>query len=104
MTDETDVPRPASNELHWLAVKARPDWSPDAIRDALAAAHFSGMTWPSVLAAMGRLMADPQAEPPDLLAEARESWRHRRPPQDAETYQRGAAAVRAALHHTDTDT
>ncbi|MET9122945.1 hypothetical protein [Streptomyces sp. NPDC004528] len=109
MTDDNrgqpppDVPRPASAELLALAATARPDWSPDHLRDVLAQARYQGMTWGQVLAEVGRMLADPTAEPPDLIAAAPEAWRRRRATQDAETAQRGAAAARAALHQPDTD-
>lgn len=94
-----DVPRPATDELLALAAKARPDWPPDLLRDVLAQARFQGMTWGQVLAEVGRMLADPGAEPPDLIAATPEPWRHRRLSQDADTAHRGAAAARAALHH-----
>ncbi|MEV7422832.1 hypothetical protein [Streptomyces sp. NPDC091212] len=95
-------PLPATPELLALAAKARPDWQHGALRDALAHAHYQGMTWGQTLTAVARLLADPEAEPADLVP-AREPWRHRRPAQGPETAHRGAAAARAALH-TDTDT
>ncbi|WP_435610932.1 hypothetical protein [Streptomyces sp. C10-9-1] len=91
------VPQPASAELLALAARARPDWSTYALRDALAQARTHGMTWGQVLTTVGRLMADPDAQPTDLLPAVPEPWRQRRriPPPD--TAHRGAAAVRAAL-------
>ncbi|GAB2714773.1 hypothetical protein [Streptomyces bullii] len=103
MTDERDVPRPATGQLLALAQACRPDWSIDQLRDVLAQARNEGMTWGRVLVVVAQMIADPMAQPPDLLAELPEPWRHRRRPPGPETYQRGAAAVRAALHHTDTD-
>ncbi|MGW7355145.1 hypothetical protein ACWGI0_00240 [Streptomyces sp. NPDC054802] len=93
-----DVPQPASNELRALAAKARPDWNPHEFHDALVRAQLSSMTWGQVLAAVGRLMADPDARPADLLPAAPEPWRQRRPAPEPDTAHRGAAAVRAALH------
>lgn len=61
------------------------------------------MSFPRVLIALTQLITDPDAEPPDLLAAAPEPWRRRRPAPEADTAHRGAAAARAALHHTDTD-
>ncbi|MEV6791309.1 hypothetical protein AB0M87_04755 [Streptomyces sp. NPDC051320] len=95
-----DLPRPASRELLALASAARPDWGPHEFLDVLTQARSSGMTWGGVLAAVGRLMADPQAEPMDLLPAVPEHWRRRRPAPAPETAQRGAAAARAALHTT----
>ncbi|MFF9097616.1 hypothetical protein ACF1AX_31400 [Streptomyces sp. NPDC014802] len=102
MTD-TEVPRPATGQLLALAAAARPDWSTDQLRDVLAQARNEGMNFGRALVAVAQLIADPDAEPPDLLAELPEPWRRRRRPPGPETYQRGAAAARAALHHTDTD-
>lgn len=95
----TDVPRPATGQLLALAAACRPDWSIDQLREVLAQARTEGMTFGRVLVAVAQLIADPDAEPPDLLAGRPEAWRHRRRPPGPETYQRGAAAVRAALHH-----
>ena len=99
----TDVPLPATHQLLALAAACRPDWSIDQLRDVLAQARTDGMTFGRVLVAVAQLIADPEAEPPDLLAARPEPWRHRRRPPAPETYQRGAAAVRAALHHHETD-
>ncbi|MFD1656941.1 hypothetical protein ACFSL4_01500 [Streptomyces caeni] len=99
----TDLPRPATGQLLALAAASRPDWSIDQLRDVLAQARNEGTTWGRVLVAVAQLIADPQAEPPDLLAARPEPWRHRRRPAGPDTYQRGAAAVRAALHPTHTD-
>ncbi|WP_406168975.1 hypothetical protein [Streptomyces sp. NBC_00996] len=99
-----DVPRPATGQLLALAAAARPDWSIDQLRDVLAQARNTDMSWPRVLVAVAQMIADPDAEPPDLLAATPEPWRQRRHPPAPETAHRGAAAVRAALHHTDTDT
>ncbi|MFK0172663.1 hypothetical protein ACIQU5_28090 [Streptomyces sp. NPDC090306] len=99
-----DVPRPATVQLLALAEAARPDWPPHMLRDALAQARTHGMTWGQVLAEAGRLMADPGAQPGDLVAAAPEPWRRRRPTQDADTAHRGAAAARAALTTTPENT
>lgn len=94
-----DVPRPATAELIALAAAARPDWPTDLLRDVLARARYQGMTWGQVLIEIGRMLADPGAEPPDLIAAAPEPWRRRRPSPGADTAHRGAAAARAALQH-----
>ncbi|MER5909537.1 hypothetical protein ABT124_03275 [Streptomyces sp. NPDC001982] len=99
----TDVLRPATAQLLALAEACRPDWSIDQLRDVLAQARYADMTWGRVLVAVAQLIADPEAEPPDLLAARPEAWRHRRRPPGPDTYHRGAAAARAALHHPDTD-
>ncbi|MCX3059602.1 hypothetical protein [Streptomyces beihaiensis] len=93
----TDVPCPATPQLLALTAACRPDWSSDQVRDVLGQARTEGMTWGHVLVVVAQLIADPDAEPPDLLAARRELWRHRRRPPGPETAHRGAAAVRAAL-------
>ncbi|GHA00988.1 hypothetical protein ACFOOM_12485 [Streptomyces echinoruber] len=98
----TDLPQPAPPQLLALAAASRPDWSIDQLRDVLAQAHTEGLTWPRALVIVAQLIADPEAEPPDLLAARPEPWRHRRRPPGPETYQRGAAAARAALHPNHT--
>ncbi|MFF0597843.1 hypothetical protein [Streptomyces antibioticus] len=97
MTDDTGVPRPATGPLLALAAAARPDWSPDHLRDVLAQIRCrEDISFGRLLVAVAQLIADPQAEPPDLLAGGQEPWRHSRRPPGPETYQRGAAAARAA--------
>lgn len=98
MTDN-DLPRPATGQLLALAAAARPDWSLDQLRDVLAQARLIGdMPFGRLVVAVAQLIADPEAEPPDLLAAQPEPWRRRRQPPGSETAQRGAAAARAALH------
>lgn len=104
MTDDPGVPRPATTQLLALAAAARPDWSPDQLRDVLAQLLCqSDVTFGRLLVSVAQLIADPQAEPPDLLAGRPEAWRHSRRPSEPDTAFRGAAAVRAALHQPDTD-
>ncbi|MFJ4551030.1 hypothetical protein ACIP4X_17685 [Streptomyces sp. NPDC088817] len=105
MTD-TDVPRPATGPLLALAAACRPDWSIDQLRDVLAQIRCQNdMPFGRLVVAVAQLIADPAAEPPDLLAGTPEPWRHRRRPPAPDTAHRGAAAARAALHHhTDTTT
>ena len=103
MTDELELPRPATMQLLNLAAVARPDWSIDQLRDVLAQARNAGMTFGRALVGIAQMIADPMAEPPDLLSELPEAWRQRRHPPGPETAQRGAAAARAALHRPDTD-
>jgi len=102
----TDVPRPATPQLLALAEAARPDWPPELLRDVLAQVRCrEDMSFGRLVVAIAQLIADPEAEPPDLLAGVPEPWRHRRQPPAPDTAQRGAAAVRAALHNTEpTDT
>lgn len=105
MTD-TSVPRPATGQLLALAAAARPDWSPHLLADVVAQIRCrEDWSFGRLLVAVAQLIADPAAEPPDLLAAQPEAWRHRRRPSGPDTATRGAAAVRAALHHTThTDT
>ncbi|MFF3847989.1 hypothetical protein [Streptomyces sp. NPDC002328] len=96
----TDVPRPATAQLLALAAAARPDWATDQLRDVLAQIRCrEDMSVGRLIVAVAQLIADPQAEPPDLLAARPEPWRHRRDQPGPETAHRGAAAARAALHH-----
>lgn len=103
MSDERELPRSATLQLLALAEVSRPDWSIDQLRDVVALARNEGMTFARVLVGLAQLIADPSAEPPDLLAARPEAWRRRRRPPGRETAQRGAAAARAALHRPDTD-
>lgn len=99
-----DVPRPATTQLLALAEAARPDWSPDLLRDVLAQIRCrEDMSFGRLVVAIAQLIADPEAEPPDLLAGMPEPWRQRRRPPAPDTAHRGAAAVRAALTTTETD-
>lgn len=95
----SDVPRPATAQLLALAQASRPDWSVDHLRDVLAQVRFhDDMSFGRLVVAVAQLIADPDAEPPDLLAARPEAWRRRRRPPEPETAHRGAAAVRAALN------
>lgn len=96
----SDLPQPATHQLLALAEAARPDWSPGQLRDVLAQARCrEDMSFGRLLVAVVQLIADPEAEPADLLAAQPELWRQRRRPPGPETATRGAAAVRAALHN-----
>ncbi|WAZ20234.1 hypothetical protein STRCI_001335 [Streptomyces cinnabarinus] len=100
MTD-TEVPRPATGQLLALAAAARPDWSPGQLQDVVGQLRCrEDMSFGRLVVAVAQLIADPKAEPPDLLAAIPEAWRQRRRPQAPETAHRGAAAARAALHPT----
>jgi hypothetical protein len=59
--------RAAPIELADLARAVRPDWDPVLIDGALQGARDARMPWPLVLVTFPRLMADPQADPRDLL-------------------------------------
>lgn len=91
----TGQPQPASKELIALAAKARPDWNTDDVCDALARARYDAMSWAQILVCMGRLLANPDAEPEDLAAHAPEEWRHHRQAPAPSTYERGIAQARA---------
>jgi hypothetical protein len=59
--------RPAPIQLAALARESRPDWDPVLIDGAIRGAGEARMPWPLVLVSFPRLMADPQADPRDLL-------------------------------------
>ncbi|MCC9154857.1 hypothetical protein LZP81_31055 [Streptomyces parvulus] len=95
-----DVPRPATVQLLALAAAARPDWPPALLGDVVAQLRCrDDFSFGRLVVAVAQLIADPEAEPPDLLAAVADPWRQRRRPPAPETAQRGAAAARAALHH-----
>ncbi|WP_435251665.1 hypothetical protein [Streptomyces tendae] len=99
----TDVPQPATVQLLALAAAARPDWSPGLLGDVVAQLRCrDDWSFGRLVVAVAQLIADPEAEPPDLLASVGEPWRHRRRPPGPETAHRGAAAVRAALSQPPT--
>jgi hypothetical protein len=60
--------RSAAVELTALAVAVRPDWNEDVVAGTLQRAAGNGMTWPQVLVALPKLMADVSKTPADLLA------------------------------------
>lgn len=96
----SELPQPATHQLLALAEATRPDWPLDQLRDVLAQARCQqDMSFGRLLVAVAQLIADPAAEPADLLAAHPEPWRQRRRPPGPETATRGAAAVRAALHN-----
>jgi hypothetical protein len=64
-----EVVRRAPAELAALAVAVRPEWDERTVSGVIAMAPNEGMTWPQVLVALSRMMADPSASPRDLLAE-----------------------------------
>jgi hypothetical protein len=63
--------RSATPELVNLAVTVRPDWDEDVVSGILRRAADEGMTWKQVLVNLPRLMADPAADPRDLLPDSR---------------------------------
>jgi hypothetical protein len=58
----------ATTELLALAAAVHPDWDERFTSGAVQQAAQGGMTWPQVLVALARLMADPSAQPRDLAA------------------------------------
>jgi hypothetical protein len=70
-TDQAPEIRRAVPELTALAVAVRADWHEPDVRAVIANAAQIGMTWPQVLVALPRLMADPQARPGELVPDHR---------------------------------
>jgi hypothetical protein len=64
-------------ELKALAATVRPDWPAADVSAAIAHAATIGMTWPQVLVALPRLMADPHARPAELVPDVRDPLRPR---------------------------
>jgi hypothetical protein len=93
---------PAGAELIALAVAVRDDWTERDIRAAIAAAQSAGLTWPQVLVALPRLMADPKARPRELVPDSR-SPLAARPRIDEGRMHEIAAEARAALQGDPND-
>jgi len=89
--------RPAQAELLDLAAAMRPDWERDRLAGALAAAANNGWPWPRAFLAAARLLADPDAQPWDLLAETRDPLHRDGRPLSAERNAELAAEAKAAL-------
>jgi hypothetical protein len=64
--------KPAAAELTALALAARPGWTETAVTGAILAAKTAGWSWPRTLTRMARLVADPDAEPQQMLDELRD--------------------------------
>lgn len=92
----------ATPELLALALAVRPDWRERDVSGAIAAAALDGQSWPRVLAALPRLMADPAASPRDLVPDSRSPLR-KGPGVTAERNTAHAAAARAGLRKTSTE-
>lgn len=95
----TDTEKPAvqraGDELLTLVLAMRPDWFELEVRSALVDASECGLTWPTAAWRIVRLAGDPDASPRELVLpheRKRTADRH-----DPQTYDRGLAAVRAAL-------
>ena len=75
---EPPVIQRATSELAALALAVRPDWRERDVSGAIAAAALDGQSWPRVLTALPRLMADPSASPRDLVPDSRSPLARRR--------------------------
>jgi len=95
--------RSAQPELLALAAVMRPDWEGRALSGALHSAAHNGWPWPRAFLATARLLADPDAQPRDLLAEIADPLQPRGRPLSAEARARCAAAARAALEESLAD-
>jgi len=80
-------------ELQALAAAVRPDWPERDVRAVIAHAATVGLTWPQVLVALPRLMADPHARPAELIPGPADPLRPRPAKPPTEDYR----AARAAL-------
>jgi len=89
--------RSATPELLELAAAMRPDWERRDLAGALASAANNGWPWPRAFLAACRLLADPDAEPRDLLAEIRDPLHRDGRPLSAADNARHAAEARARL-------
>lgn len=88
-------------ELQALATAVRPDWDPSDVRAVIAEAATIGLTWPQVLVALPRLMADPHARPAELVPDRGDPLRpHPHNPPTAD-YRAARAALDAAQHGTE---
>lgn len=61
----------APQQLISLAAEMRPDWDPDQLQHALMAAKAANWSWARTFMLTARLLADENASPRDLAAEAR---------------------------------
>jgi hypothetical protein len=86
----------AAAELTALALASRPGWTEREVRGAILAAHTAGWDWPRTLVEMARLIADPQAQPRQLLDELRDPLR-RAPARSAEEVHARVDQLRAQL-------
>jgi hypothetical protein len=88
---------PARDELLALAAVMRPDWDRRDLAGALASAAHNGWPWPRAFLAAARLLADPDAEARDLLAEIASPLRREGPPLSPGENARHAAQAKARL-------
>jgi hypothetical protein len=93
---EPPVIERATPELTALALAVRPDWRERDVSGAIAAAALDGQSWPRVLTALPRLMADPHASPRDLVPDSRNPLR-RGPGVPTERNHALAAEARAGM-------
>lgn len=97
--NEPKVVQPAMAELVALAAATRPDWDAEKLRDALLACHQAGWPWTRTMRMTVELLCEHESGPRDLLAAARSPLKWQSPPPG--TYERGAAAARAALERRE---
>ncbi len=79
-----------------FAAEVRPDWDASAITGAILAAQRAGWSWKRILSEVSRMIADDEDDPRSLLDAARLPL-DGGTRVDSVTYERGAAAARAAL-------
>jgi hypothetical protein len=91
---------PAQAELLGLAAVMRPDWQRRDLEGALAGAASNGWPWPRAFLAAARLLADPEAQPRDLLAEIASPLERRGTPLSAGQNAARAAQARSALQES----
>lgn len=91
--------RRAIPELQALAVAVRADWVEVDVKNAILAAANAGLTWPQVLVALPRLMADAAARPGELIPDHRDPTR----PQRADPPNDDFLAAKAAITRKDHD-
>jgi hypothetical protein len=91
--------RRAVPELTALAAAVRPDWDRANVGAVIANAAAVGMTWPQVLVALPRLMADPHARPSELVPDHRDPMA----PHPADPPNDAFLAAKAAITRKDPD-
>ncbi len=88
---------PATPELLDLAAAMRPDWERRDLAGALMSAANNSWPWPRAFLATARLLADPDAQPRDLLAEIASPLERNARPLSPAANARHAAEAKAAL-------
>ena len=87
----------AGEQLIALALAVRPDWHETHVRADLAHATTIGLTWAQQLIGLTRLMADPAAQPRDLIPHHQRRTEPADPDRARTVTARGAQAVREVL-------